>query len=506
MEKQGHESLSITERPGAESSRGAPPGWRVWRWLGWITVGLLIAYLVIAIAFALRPEATNVGELPEGRRDASPLQSLDPAAGESSPATVPLQAAAKGEGQLTADSTPIPDTVSALYREAEAEAQRILKRFPEQTDAQEVMARVKLLLGQASAATRHWEDALRLNPNYSYAYDGLASVATKRGDDEEAIRLYRKSLAIVPNSSQSWLELSRILVKLGRLDEARDALMTDVKLEPRSFDGHLLLGQVLFQLEDYVGSKAQYLQAAAIAPEQPKPYYGLGMACQRLNQVEESREYLAKNTRLRAQATQAADLNVIFSDLGAACRDVAKVYTTMGQLYGALKSPADAERLLRRAGQLDKTNTQSQLQLSVFLLQAGRQDDALTVVKQLADMAIANPYHYLEVAVLYARLRRLDEAESMLAKCRELAPGETWAFRESARFYLHVRRNPAEALRWARQAVELDPTAEDYAILGDACLRNGDNPGAAAALRRALELDPQNPSYARSLKLIESPS
>ncbi len=268
--------------------------------------------------------------------------------------------------------------------------------------------------------------------------------------------------------------------------------------------GTLLLGQVLFQLQDYAGAKEQYLRATAIAPEQPKPYYGLGIACQRLNQVEEAREYLAKNTSIRTQAAQAANLPEIFSDARAARRDVAKIYATMGRLYGALGSSADAERLLRRTGQLDETNTESQLQLSVLLIKAGRQDEALTVAQHLADMVVPNPYHYLEVAVLFGRLKRLDEAEALLAKCRELAPEETWAFRESATFYLHVRKNPTEALRWAQQAMTLNPIAKDYAILGDACLRNGDKPGAVAALRRAQELDPQNPSYAKSLKLIES--
>ncbi|MHB8865033.1 MAG: tetratricopeptide repeat protein [Pirellulaceae bacterium] len=459
----------------------------------------MVPLAAVLLYLAMQPPEDKSGQLPEVRDDAHlPLPSP-------SPVPVAPPAAETVARERLPEAAPLPQTVPALYQEAAQEATRLLERFPERADSYEIMARVEVLQGKSSEATRHWEEALRRNPNYAYAYDGLASVAAKRGDDEEAIRLYRQSLAIAAHAPQTWLELARVLVKLGRLEEAREALKKNLELDPRSFDGHLLLGQVLFQLQDYAGAKEQYANAAAIAPEQPKPYYGLGMACQRLNQVEEARKYLAKNSSIRARATETADLQEIFSDTDAARRDVAKIYVTMGRIYGALHSLPEAERLLWRAGQLDANNTESQLHLCALLLQAGQQDKALTVVEQLADRKISNPYHCLEVAVLYARLRRLDEAESMLAQCRERASGETWAFRESARFYLAVRRNPGEALRWAQEAVARQPNAEDYALLGEASLRLGDNRGAAAAFRRAQELDPENPNYAKQLERIGAP-
>jgi tetratricopeptide (TPR) repeat protein len=418
------------------------------------------------------------------------------------PSLPPLEPEKAGK---TATEVPAgPETAQGVYREAEETVQRLLDRAPDSPDCQEVMARLLLMMGKSGDAEKHWKRALDLNPNYAYAYDGLAEIATKRGDYEEAVRLYRKSLAIVPKGSASLLELCRALARLGRTAEAVESLRQHVDADSRSVDGHLLLGEMLLRKQDYAGAKQAYLRATALAPERPHAWYGLGTACQRLNQPDEARQHFDKSTQMWARAKEKTDLNSAFSDAQTAHRDVAKTYSIAARIRAALGNVDEAARLWRKAATLDPTNPDPKIQLALFYLQAGRKPDALPVVESLKEMRVDQPLHYLTVAVLLARLGQFDQSEAMLARCREMAPGEAWSYRESARFYIQTKQKGAEALRLAQKAVELEPAAGNYAVAGQACMAAGDREGARAALRKARELEPTNNAFAEALKQLES--
>jgi Flp pilus assembly protein TadD len=56
----------------------------------------------------------------------------------------------------------------------------------------------------------------------------------------------------------------------------------------------------------------------------------------------------------------------------------------------------------------------------------------------------------------------------------------------------------ADALPFARKAVERERSAPNFFLLADACRRNGDLAGARSAIAQAVELNPKEPSYRKS--------
>ncbi len=75
-----------------------------------------------------------------------------------------MSSGAVAKVERTAVAVPIPETVPALYGEAEEEGRRLLERFPDQADSHEVMARLQLLLGKSSEATQHWDRCAPVEP------------------------------------------------------------------------------------------------------------------------------------------------------------------------------------------------------------------------------------------------------------------------------------------------------------------------------------------------------
>jgi tetratricopeptide (TPR) repeat protein len=174
---------------------------------------------------------------------------------------------------------------------------------------------------------------------------------------------------------------------------------------------------------------------------------------------------------------------------------LAEAYTEAAQLYRAKGNPAEAARLWERAAALDPRNPTCRMHLSNAYQQLGRDADALVVLEELAALMPGNPICYLNIGVVHARAQRFAEAESAFREVVRVAPQQALGYVQLARLYMVAGREPAEALRCAREAVRLESNASNYAMLGAAYEVNGDPTRALEAVERAMQLEPENPEY-----------
>ncbi len=110
----------------------------------------------------------------------------------------------------------------------------------------------------------------------------------------------------------------------------------------------------------------------------------------------------------------------------------------------------------------------------------------------------------LDFVSLGALVHRLDPGKVPFRKATELAPERSWGPCGLAQLYLHGNRKLREAKSLAAAAVELEPVASNYAVLSEACDKNGDLAGAVAAMQRAVELEPDNTRYQRIYELLQN--
>jgi Flp pilus assembly protein TadD len=102
------------------------------------------------------------------------------------------------------------------------------------------------------------------------------------------------------------------------------------------------------------------------------------------------------------------------------------------------------------------------------------------------------------------RLRKLDAADQAFRTAIDLGLQDATIYSQLAEIQLVDCRNVPKAIRLAKLAVELQPTAKNYHVLATANWHAGDNLAASTALREAIRLEPENVEYRDTLAFLES--
>ena len=98
----------------------------------------------------------------------------------------------------------------------------VTERQPGNRRALYNLAYEQAIRGQDQAATESYQQILRINPNEADAWNGLAAIRMKAGDREDAVRCLHAALAIRPEFSDALRNLALVSVQRGELAEARD--------------------------------------------------------------------------------------------------------------------------------------------------------------------------------------------------------------------------------------------------------------------------------------------
>ena len=155
-------------------------------------------------------------------------------------------------------------------------------------------------LGRLPEAVAHYEQALRLKPDYVRAHRNLARVLQKMDRGPEAIGHYEAALRLNGGDSETEIELGDALLGERRLREAigcyRDALLR----APTSAPGFSSLGCALLLTGDAGRSIASYCEALRLAPDYAPAHRGLAEALRRSGCEAEAAAHLAEAARLEA--------------------------------------------------------------------------------------------------------------------------------------------------------------------------------------------------------------
>ncbi|MGQ9575287.1 MAG: tetratricopeptide repeat protein [Thermoguttaceae bacterium] len=382
---------------------------------------------------------------------------------------------------------------------------RLAQQFPDNVEAVYVRGMILGRWGLIDEAVRCLEYCIALEPELAPAYAALGEYALQRGQDDKAVALLRKSLELAPALAQARLRLGDALMKLNRHQEAVSVLEKEVQLRPNLPEAHYLLAKAHFQNRAYDRAKASYQAAARLAPEHPPIYYGLAQTCDQLGQKDEARKYLEKYNQMeQAQRLQAQKEKRQRDDQAVLRQRLAEDYVRAGRIYARVGPGEEALACWQKAAALDPQNTESRERLVIVFEREGKLQEAMRILEELQTIQPDDAVHWINAGTLHARLKQFDKAESALRKAMELARERAEPRRALAQLFLDTGRNLPEAKALAAKAVELEPVAGNYYLLSQACLKNGDLPGALTAAQRATQLDPGNRLFREALKQIEA--
>lgn len=399
-----------------------------------------------------------------------------------------------------------PQEAAQHYKaEGLAVAKRLMRDFPGKADPILLMGQVHYGHGNTEEAISYWEKGLKLDPKRADAYDGMGWIALRKGDFATAVSHWQKALELDPRMPGVHNSLARALMGLQKVEEAVEALQKDIHISPRSSMGHFLLGEAYFQLEKYDRAKEAYENAIALDPACTNAYYNLARSLMKLNESSRAKECMKKFQELKAEDMKVLkDRNTAFDDMVAVRGLLAKTHADAGQIYRNCGKPRVAESHWKRAAALEPKSISPREHLASLYQSTGKLDDAIRMHEELADLDPQNAVRHLVLASSYSRVNRYSEAETALRRAMELDPQRSWAYRDLAQLYLRAKKDFHQARLLAEKAVELEPSAPNYNILGWALFENNDVEGSLQAIRRAIELDPQNAEYQRRYRHVQS--
>jgi tetratricopeptide (TPR) repeat protein len=399
----------------------------------------------------------------------------------------------------TAETTDAAETEERdLRREQLDAAQRLLRDHPV-GDAAFALAMVFNEQGDVMSALRHWQDGLQMPPE-SMRLHNRAEVLAEYGEAlkiqeqfDRAEEAFRESLQLQPRREQTLLRLGQLLYARDRVEECLTVLDAGPARSATAFG---LRGKACQRLGRFEDARRHFETALKLDPKIAEACYGLATICARLGATAEADAYRARFAQLKAeQQTHGREYRASLNPLRNTRQSLAMTHTTVAWVHRDRGEPELAERLWRRAAELDPANTACRFHLLMLYQQTARHEQALRVCQEMIRAEPNNPFHRLSLGNLETRRGRTAEAGVAYETAHRLGSNRPETCFALAQFYLRANTNLATATRLAAKAVELSPVAPHHYVLSRAAARTGDRATAKAAIQRACELDPANTDY-----------
>jgi DNA-binding winged helix-turn-helix (wHTH) protein/tetratricopeptide (TPR) repeat protein len=236
--------------------------------------------------------------------------------------------------------------------EAKAAAQRAIELDPDLAEAHAALGNGSLFHDfDLSAAERHFQRAIALNPSYATAHQWYAYGLAAAGRFDEAVDRILKARALDPLSLSIATDVGDILYYAGRYAEAERAVRRALEMDEHFAQAHNVLGDVLLARNDFPGALREYESAG--------PSAAVALVLAKMGRTQEAR---AIAERLRASDPDRFDVlrAHILLELGerdGAFEELERAYRTgMGDLimigvnpgFAALRGDPRFSDLLRR--------------------------------------------------------------------------------------------------------------------------------------------------------------
>ncbi len=245
---------------------------------------------------------------------------------------------------------------SGKLDEAESEAQKLLKQFP--------------------------EDITCLNV--------LGVVLDRKGNTEEAIKIYQKALQINENSPETHFNMGSIFHRLGRSNEARVSYEKAISIKSDFLNAHFNLGLVYQNLQDNKKAIESYEKAIKLKPDFHEAIGAMGTALQAQGELDESIELYRKAISIQPDARNHYNLAVGLRTKGALDESIEQfekslsfneqnplTLTSLGDALWHKGKTEEGLEMLNKAVDIDPDNPQANYNLAVFLSDNNELDKAL---------------------------------------------------------------------------------------------------------------------------------
>ncbi len=162
-----------------------------------------------------------------------------------------------------------------------------------------------LLAGKISEAVAHYEQALRIDPDYAVAHDNLGSALVRTGKMEEAIARYEQALRLKPDYAEAHCNLGTVFLQEGRVSDAIAHYEQALRLNPEYADAHMSLGSALLIQGRVPEAIRHYEEALRLKPDSAEAHDNLGIALAQARRLPEAMEHWEQALKLKPDDVEA---------------------------------------------------------------------------------------------------------------------------------------------------------------------------------------------------------
>ena len=290
--------------------------------------------------------------------------------------------------------------------------------------------------GRIQEAILHYEQALRIKPDYAEARYNLGNAFWETGRIQEAIAYYEQALRLKPDSAEAHNNMGVALVRLGKAQEAIGHWEQSLRIKPGFAEAHHNLGVALMQLGRVQEAIGHYQQALRSKPDYAEAHNNLGAALMQVGKLDDAIRHYERALRIKPDDAEA------HNNLGNILLQSGRIADAIGHYEQALRiKPDDAE---------------AHNNLGAALGQVGKLEDAIGHCEQALRIKPNYAEAHYNLGVALVRLSRTPEAIEHWEQALRIKPDYP-----EAHYNLGVALEQAgkvqEAIRHYEQALRIRP-------------------------------------------------
>lgn len=337
---------------------------------------------------------------------------------------------------------------------------------PDHLQANVAVGDAWLKLGDLAEAQAAYTLSLKLRPEYAAALDGLARIQESQSREQEGILTYRRAIASNPGYAPAYSHLGSLFLRQEKYEEAVALLEEAISVRPDFADGMNRLSLAYNRLGLSNQAIATIQRAIELEPFDPGHISTFGWL-----QLDQN------------YPDSAAELFTKAIEIDSAHPDARKGQAEIARRDGRYD---DAIQFLQVAIDDRRLGALTRLELEKFATEIGEEQVEHLALQQRFESGEATPEDHGALAQIMARRSRWSEAAEL-----QRGAGATAAARERLAFMLFESEQFIEARElYTQLSGEIDE-ASHFHNEGVCAAAVGDDRGAAAAFRHALERDPE---------------
>jgi tetratricopeptide (TPR) repeat protein len=384
----------------------------------------------------------------------------------------------------------------------------ILKTNPHDVEALVYKGQIQIRENDAPGAVESLQNALSNDSGNAVAHYQLGIAYAKEHDLARAESEWREAVRIHPDLTDAQRNLADLELSRGEVDAALQTAQQIISIQPYSADGFVIKGMADIARQRYSDAQQDAEEAMHRAPESAIPYIQLANIQLAQKHFPDAEKFYQQGVDKDPSSSPALSglMNTYVAQkqydkaITAANTQIAKspnnsdFYDLLGTaLFNGKKDLPGAEVALKKAIDLDKTNTDAIEKLGKVQVQEGASDQALALYLQAIKDNPREVRFYILAGELYEAKQNWDQAKALYQQALSISPDHPLASNNLAYVILEQGGNVDVAMNMAqtaRRGMPDSPNAAD--TLGWAYYHKGIYQSAISQFQEALRLNERN--------------